>query len=69
LPTSGELLAWGLFSTSLAAVLTVAVGAGVDRALALAGLGLAATGALWTAARYGADAPWERSPGAPRTGA
>ena len=65
LPTSGELLAWGLFATLLAAVLTVVVGAGTERALALGGLGLGATGVLWAAARYGGDAPWTQTPGEP----
>ena len=69
LPTSGELLAWGAFSTSLAAVLTAALGAGADRALYLGGLGAAATGALWAAARYGGGPAWARPPGEPPGGA
>jgi hypothetical protein len=69
LPTAGEMLGWGLFSTVLAVVLTVAVDAGAQRALSLGGLGLAATATLWAAARFGGDAPRGRSPGRPPTGA
>jgi hypothetical protein len=69
LPTAGELLAWGAFSTSLAALLTAALGAGADRALYLGGLGAAATGALWAAARYGGGPAWARPPGEPPAGA
>jgi hypothetical protein len=69
LPTPGELLAWGLFSSLLAAVLTLVLGAGAGRTLYLGGLGLAATVALWAAARFGPDAPWEQTPGEPPTGA
>jgi len=69
LPTPSELLAWGMFSTSLAAVLTVVVGAGADRAMSLGVLGLTTTGALWAAARYGAGPAWARPPGEPPAGA
>ncbi len=69
LPGAGELLGWGLFSTALAVVLTVAVDAGAQRALSLGGLGRAAPATRWAAARCGGDAPRGRSPGRPPTGA
>jgi hypothetical protein len=69
LPSPTELAAWGMFSSSLAAVLTVVVGAGADRAMSLGVLGLTTTVALWAAARYGGGPAWARPPGEPPAGA
>jgi hypothetical protein len=72
LPSATELGAWGLFCSVLAAGLTAATGEGGGPAASLGGLGLAATAALWAAARRGEDATGPagpRSSGQPPTGA
>jgi hypothetical protein len=56
-PSPAALGSWGFFSSLLAAVLTVVTGGGPEETLSLTGLGLAATVALWAAARYGDAAP------------